>query len=270
MFDVTASIVLFKNGKMELVKAIECFLSVNLKTKLYLVDNSPTDELGEIVKDSRVEYIFNDRNLGFGKAHNIVLKRILKISKYHLILNPDVYFELGLIEELVEFLNLEKGVGQVMPKVLYPNGEIQYTGKLLPTPLDLIARRFLSFIKIFVKMDELYVLRESGYNKLMNVPQLSGCFMLLRTETVRKVGLFDERYFMYTEDIDMTRRIHSHYNTIYYPYRCIFHGFEKGSYKNAKLLGYHIRSAFRYFNKWGWFWDSERTFFNGRARRKYL
>ena len=64
-------------------------------------------------------------------------------SKYHIVVNPDIYFEEGTIESLTEYMDNNPDVGQIMPKVFYPNGELQYLCKLLPTPSDLIFRRFL-------------------------------------------------------------------------------------------------------------------------------
>ena len=96
-------------------------------------------------------------------------------------------------------------------------------------------------------------MRESGYNKIMDVPILSGCFMFLRNEIFKNVGLFDERYFMYMEDFDYSRRIHEKYRTVYYPNVEIVHAHAKESFKNRKLSIIHLKSAIKYFNKWGWF-----------------
>ena len=103
-----------------------------------------------------------------------------------------------------------------------------------------------------------FELRDSGYDKIMNVPYLSGCFMLLKAAALKKAGLFDERFFMYPEDIDITRRIHREFLTLYYPNVSIVHNHEKASYKSKKLLKIHIENMCRYFNKWGWIFDKER------------
>jgi GT2 family glycosyltransferase len=164
-----------------------------------------------------------------------------------------------------------KDVGLVMPKVLYPDGRIQYLCKLLPTPFDLFGRRFLNFYpfkKYIEKRNEIYELRFTGYDKIMEVPYLSGCFMFIRTKVLEKVGLFDERFFMYLEDTDLSRRIHKMAKTIYYPHVHIYHEYGKGSYKNKKLLKYHIESAIKYFNKWGWFFDKERREINKKVLSK--
>ena len=273
MMSINVSIVLFRNDKDLVKKAIYSCINSILINKLYLIDNSPTDALSCLANlDSRIIYIFNNANLGYGKAHNIALRKSIEENiPYHLVLNPDVYFESGVLEELYNFMEANKDVGLVMPKVLYPDGNIQYLCKLLPTPLDLFGRRFLNFgpfKKIVEKRNEIYELRFTGYDKIMEVPYLSGCFMFIRTAVLKKVGLFDERFFMYLEDTDLSRRIHRVAKTIYYPYVHIYHEYGKGSYKSLKLLYYHIKSAIKYFNKYGWFFDKERQEINKRILKK--
>ena len=163
----------------------------------------------------------------------------------------------------------EPQVGSLMPKVLYPDGELQYLCKLLPSPMDVLTRRLLPK-KWFAARNARYEMRSSGYNRVMNVPYLSGCFMLLRVEAAAAVGLFDERYFMYPEDMDLTRRLHRHYKTVYYPAVSIIHEHGRASYKSLKMLGIHAINMCRYFNKWGWFCDAERVRFNRNAEAHYL
>ena len=104
----------------------------------------------------------------------------------------------------------------------------------------------------------------------MNVPYLTGCFMFLRLSALEQVGLFDERYFMYPEDIDLTRRLHTRFLTLYYPYATVIHDHERASYKNLKMLMIHIVNLCRYFNKWGWIFDAERDRFNLSAGEPYF
>lgn len=272
MFDVTACIVLYCNDSDILSKAIDSFLRTDLNVKLYLVDNSPTNQLQTFIKDSRLEYIFNDDNIGFGAGHNIAIKKTIEISsKYHLILNPDIEYKSGTLEQLIDFLNINNNVGLVSPKTLYPNGDIQYLCRMLPTPFDFFAKRFIpnKILPLFKRWMDNYEFRDKDYNKVMEVPFLSGCFMLIRTEAFRKVGLFDENIFMYTEDIDLCRRIFKSYKTIYYPKVSITHGYERGSAKNLKLLYISIKSAIYYFNKWGWFWDNDRVIINRKILNQF-
>ena len=273
MSQLNVSIVLYQNSLVQLKRAINSVLSTKLDVKLYLIDNSPADSLKILSElNPRIVYIFNNANLGFGKAHNIAIKETLKEGvPFHLIMNPDIYFDKGVLEELYSFIEKNKDIGLVMPKVLYPDGRIQYLCKLLPTPWDMLGRRFLSkslFKKYIEKRNEIYELRFTGYNKIMEVPYLSGCFMFIRTEVLKKVGLFDEKFFMYLEDTDLSRRIHRVAKTIYYPYVHIYHEHQKGSYKNLKLLKIHIESAIKYFNKWGWFNDPERETINRKTLEK--
>ena len=257
MFDVTASIVLYHNDRNVLRKAIYSFLNTNLNIELFLFDNSTSNELINIVNDKRVVYHFNKKNIGFGSGHNFAIKYYENKSYYHLVLNPDIYFNQNNIEKIFCYMNINKCVGLLMPKILYPNNEIQYLCKRNPTPFILFIRRFLkfNFLKIHInKINYLYEYRDYNYNKeFFNIPYLSGCFMFFRMNIFNDIGYFDERIFMYIEDADITRRVLSKYKTAYFPDAEVYHHFEKGSHKNFKLMLYAIHGAIIYFNKWGWF-----------------
>jgi len=268
MCDITASIVVYDNNQENVSKLLSCIYKTRLHVRIFVIDNSTSGRYSSLCKNNKIEYIENPTNPGYGTAHNRAIAKSIDISKYHLVLNPDVYFDDGTVEKLFSFMEKNRDVGLVMPKVLNPDGSVQYLCKLLPTPYDLLFRRFLPFSKLMEKRNRIYELRFTGYNKVMEVPYLSGCFMFLRTEALRKAGMFDERFFMYLEDTDLSRRIHAHYKTVYYPDAEIYHRYEKGSYKSMKLLKYHVVSAIRYFNKWGWFFDRERRKINGDILRK--
>lgn len=269
---ITASIVIYKNSIELLQKAVQSFLNSTEHSTLYLIDNSPTDDYARHFIHPRVRYIFNNRNIGFGAGHNIALKDVLrnKLSDYHIILNPDVYFESSVSERLCTYMEANPQVGLVMPKVLYPDGRLQPLCKLLPSPLTLFTRRFLQFHPYYTnRLNHWYEMHFSGYDKVMDVPFLSGCFMFLRLDALREVGLFDEAIFLYTEDTDLTRRIHKRYRTIFFPEVTIYHYNQRGSYKNVVILLYHVFSAIKYFNKWGWFNDDEREYINQRILLKF-
>jgi len=272
MTQINASIVFYHNHKKQLLKAINSFLNTDLKVKLYLIDNSSNDELKELTSiDNRIEYIFNNANLGYGTAHNIAMRKSIEDGAlYHVVLNPDIYFEAGVLENLFSYMEQNSEIGNVLPQVLYPDGEVQHLCKLLPTPTDLILRRFIPSKSWKEKRNDLYELRFSGYNKIMNVPNLSGCFMFLRVSALKDVGLFDESIFMYLEDVDLNRRLHVKYKTMFYPEVSIVHEYAKESYKSKKLLMFHIQSAIYYFNKWGWFFDAQRDKINTECLQKTL
>ena len=88
----------------------------------------------------------------------------------------------------------------------------------------------------------------------------------LFSEALQKVGSFDERFFMYSENIDFSRRMHAACKTMYYPKVTIVHAHKQASYKNRRMMRIHIGSTVKYFNKWGWFFDAERR----RANRQCL
>lgn len=268
-YTITASIVLYKNNRDELKRAINSFLNTNLSVHIYLIDNSPTPDLEDIITDNRVEYFYLNANRGFGAGHNVVLRRPHLMGRYHIILNPDIYFEKGTTEALVEYMDTNPDVGNVMPKVIYPDGSLQYLCKLLPTPMDWIGRMFLPVKSLKEKLNNRFEMHFSGYDKEMNVPYLSGCYMFLRTSAVEEVGVFDEGIFMYGEDTDLNRRIYQKYKTMYIPSVTIVHKHEKGSHKNFQLFLVHVKAAIYYLNKWGWFFDKERKCINSETIKMY-
>lgn len=264
----TASIVTYKTEVDQLRTVLSCVVDSVIE-KVYVVDNSPSDELRELVAQfgSRVEYIFGQGNVGYGAAHNIAIKySIASGATYHVVINPDIYFERGTVAALVQYMDENPDVGQVMPRVVYPNGELQYLCKLLPSPMDLIGRRFVPIKSYVEKRNYRFEMRASGYDKEMAVPFLSGCFMFLRVDALAKIGGFDDEYFMYCEDIDLCRRIGMlGFRTMFYPGTEVVHAHKKESFKNKTMLKVHIKSALRYFNKWGWICDNYRKQTNKKA-----
>ena len=262
-YDVTVSIVAYKSNPEELEQAIRSLSDISLRIIIVIIDNSPTEELAPLCSALGTEYLYTGKNLGYGAAHNIAFKKF-SASKYHLVLNPDVKFEHKVLEELVAFLELNESVGLVMPRVLYPDGTSQNLCKRLPTPFDILARRAFPQVlkRVFHSRLSVFELCDMDMNKVLSVPFLSGCFMLIRKKVLNDIGVFDERFFLYFEDLDLTRRIHQQYHTVYYPGVTITHRHEKGSYKSARILFYSIQSAFRYFNKWGWMYDRDRDRIN--------
>ncbi len=262
---LTISIVTF-NNQDSIKKALDSIKHSTLTpTKVIVVDNSSSDGTAELVKSEFPEVTcITSPNIGFGSSHNTAINSILGTADYHLVMNPDIYFARDVLEKLVEFMDTHGDVGLVMPKILYPDNQLQYLCKLLPTPFDLMGRRFFpGFLKPLIqKRLHRYELRDKNYDQIMEVPHLSGCFMLLRTDVLKQVGLFDHRFFMYLEDVDLSRRIHTLNKTIYYPAVAVYHQYHKGSYKRWKHLKYHVQSAIKYFNKWGWYSDKERKAIN--------
>lgn len=260
---VNVSLVLYHPDEQQVSSLVDTLLQAKRVRKVFLIDNSPISSENLAKLKGKVKYIWNKgKNLGYGAAHNIAIREsVYWKTTFHLVMNADIEVKAEDIDILHDFIAKQPAIGSLMPKVVYPSGETQYLCKLLPTPLDVFGRRFLPQWLIRQR-NERYELRDSGYNKLMNVPYLSGCFMFLRTEAVLKARLFDERYFMYPEDVDLTRTIHRDYLTVFFPDVTIVHHHAKESYKNKRLLWIHIINMCRYFNKWGWIFDRERRLFN--------
>lgn len=257
---ITASIVTYYTNSEDLNTLIKCVEQSSID-KLYIVDHTP--ETGKIKYPDHDHIIYlRHENFGYGSGHNVALREAVKInSVYHVVLNPDIYWNGNVIEALQQYMDTHPDVGQVMPKVFYPNGDLQYLCKMCPSPFDLIFKRFLPS-KLTRKRLERFQLRFTSYDKPMNVPYLSGCFMFFRVAALKEIGIFDERFFMYPEDIDITRRMHAKYRTMFYPYVSITHAHAAESRTSKKMLKIHILNMIKYFNKWGWFFDKQRKEFN--------
>lgn len=262
----SASIVLFNTPETQLLRLLNCIVQAKSIQHLYLIDNSPVPATYDFYELPWITYIRPESNIGYGAGHNVALRMAIINTEFHFVLNPDIYFESLELQKMINRMKGDESIGQLMPKVTYPDGSLQYLCKLIPTPFDLFFRRFLRgpLKKLARKKAEQFTLRFAGYNREMDVPYLSGCFMLFRTSALKKIGLFDERFFMYPEDIDITRRMHSKYRTIFFPDATIVHDHAKESYKNKKMLWIHIINLIKYFNKWGWFIDRERKEVNER------
>jgi hypothetical protein len=262
---LSASIVLFDTPKHLLQKVYDSVMQSGLPVELLLIDNSPRPCI-DPSDFPEAQYTFIGKNLGYGAGHNVAIRKILDSSSYHFVLNPDISFESPTLPAIIEFMNSDATIGQVMPQIVYPNGEIQYLCKLIPSPIDLLARRFLpSFLKSTLEPRmHRFELRETGYQTIIDAPFLSGCFMALQVEALKKVGLFDERFFMYAEDIDLSRRIAECYRTTYFPEVRVVHDHARESYRNYRMLWVHIKNMIIYFNKWGWIYDRQRRIVNTR------
>ncbi|MDA9566388.1 glycosyltransferase [Planktomarina temperata] len=265
---VSASIVLYQNPEGDLTSCLGSLEKTDVQT-IYVIDNSPDERLKSVANSSSlVNYIHNPANPGYGAGHNIGMKKSLESGfQYHLVINADISFEGNIIRDIVEHLDVNTSVGALMPKVLYPNGEKQHLCKFIPSPYDLLARRFLP-ISLKEVNEKKFKMMDYNHSMILSVPYLSGCFMFLRNESISNIGLFDERFFMYPEDIDLSRRIAQKYETIYFPKVTVVHKHEEASRKSNFMLFVHIWNMMKYFQKWGWFSDRNRKILNCAAAEK--
>ena len=265
MANLTVSVIVFDT---ELLEIEPLFIRLSAERSILrwvVVDNGISNEIRDAVQGMGGVYVRPGNNLGFGRGHNLALKQLAGVdAPYHLILNPDIGFALDALSRLADVMDSHPDVGLVMPKVIYPDGSNQFLCKLLPAPIDLALRRFLPgrWKGIARKRTSLYELRFLDCDAPAYVPSLSGCFMFARRSVLKAVGGFDERFFLYMEDVDLCRRMLGVSRLLYWPRVTVEHIHQMGSYRNRKLLLLHIRSAIQYFNKWGWIRDRTRAQIN--------
>lgn len=267
---ISASVVLYNTPESQLLRLIDSIAKSSVSVHLYLVDNSPHPSDLPCFHLPWVTYIRSRTNGGYGAGHNQALSRVLDTSTFHFTMNPDIRFGPDELEKMLRFLESDPSIGHVMPRVTDPQGNLQYLCKLLPAPSDLIVRRFAAgpLRRLSRNRAARFELRHGGYDAVMDVPFLSGCFMLFRVSALRAVGLFDDRFFLYMEDIDLTRRIHARFRTVFFPGATVIHDHGRQSYRSLRGLWTHIRSSIRYFNKWGWLHDPDRARWNGETLRR--
>lgn len=260
---LNVSIVTYKTDDEELQTCIASIKGCDCLNTIIVVDNSSSKNTADLCRNLNVEYIAN-ANTGYGAAHNIALRKSLEQGVlFHLVLNSDVIVLPHVLKEVVEYMQKHADVVQLIPHTIFPDGREQSVCHPLPTPFDLIMRRFLP-ASWFESRRRRYNLEMLSKTDVSNVPYHHGCFMLMRTDALRKSGLFDERFFMYPEDIDLTRRLHREGKTIYYPHATIVHAHRAASKTSMRMLKIHIVNMCRYFNKWGWLFDKERRSVNKR------
>jgi len=253
MIDVSISIVTYNNG--DIIKDTVNNLINHIGDsdyRIYLIDNNSQDKTINILKkikndNEKITVIFNNNNLGFGAAHNKVLDKIN--SHYHLVMNPDITIENNIIVDLIDYMNKYNKIGLLTPLIKFPDGSIQYSCRRKITFVDLLIRRFLPVF--FEERQDYHIMKDKNYDKPFEVEFASGSFMFFRTEILKKICGFDDNFFMYLEDADITRRVNKVSKTVFFPYNYVIHKWERGSYKNFKLFIYHLRSLFYYFKKWG-------------------
>ena len=140
----------------------------------------------------------------------------------------------------------------IAPKVLFPSGKHQYSCRRYPLVSELIARRFTFLESIFETTIYKGQYRDKDLNTAFSAEYLTGCFHLYKTNDFVKLKGFDERYFLYMEDVDICKKIDAiGKEKIYYPQEEIFHVLKQGSSKSIELFFRHTSSAIKYFLKWG-------------------
>lgn len=274
VLDLMVSIVLYNPDLDKLQACLKSMYACGLKWRLHLVDNSAKPLAVDFVEglDKRVSYVQGHGNVGFGAGHNRVIGAHVHEARYWLVLNPDVYFGDGVLEELVRRMDADEAIGLCIPHIHNPDGTTQLVNKRLPTPEVFVARKLDWLLKVPVlknvlrhRMDQ-FVLKDMDLNRPLICPFISGCFMFFRGHMLSVLGGFDERYFLYMEDLDLSRRAAQRgLNVVFSDVGC-YHHWERAAYKNKKLFHILVHSCVAYFRKWGWLLDFERMGMNRRVR----
>lgn len=246
---VTGSIVTYNNIST-IAKTLETLFdeTQNVDFKLYVVDNGSQDGTPEYIEKnfSQVSVIRNEKNVGFGAGHNIVINSI--DSSYHAIINPDIVLKENAIKKMVDYMEENTDIGLLSPRICFPDGRDQILGKRNPQLKYLVASRLRGDEPS--KLLREYAMLDCDLSKPVRIENATGCFMLLRTDLIKKIGGFDEGYFMYFEDADLARRVNEVSKCVYYPHAIVNHVWGRESKRNLKLMCVHIDSMFRYFCKW--------------------
>lgn len=232
-----------------------------LDYEIIVVDNASGDESVEIMRDDfpQVELITNKQNLGFPKAVNQGIRK--SKGKYILILNPDITALPGSIDKMFNFLEKNKSIAVLAPKLINPNGSIQYSCfSIFPTPQIVLYRRTpLGKSPQASEIIDNFRMAEWDHLCGIEVAWVLGSCMMIRREAIDQIGLMDERFFMYMEDVDWCRRFwESSWRVYYYPEAELVHYYQRSSATESGLFlalfnrqtRIHIKSALKYFLKY--------------------
>lgn len=259
------SIVIINYNQKNLTKVcLEGILKIapKINYEIIVVDNASTDGSQEVIENfkfqiSNFKFVLNDQNKGFAAGCNSGIRK--SSGKYILILNPDVVVLEGSIEKLYEFMEENKEVGIVGPKLLNPDKTTQLSCYRYPAwYIPILRRTFLGRLNWAKKKLAHYLMTDFDHQEAKEVDWLLGACLMIRKEMLEKIGLFDERFFLYFEDIDLCRRAKINGWQVYYlPSSEMFHYYQRTSARQegifslfSKTTWIHIFSAIKYFLKW--------------------
>lgn len=236
----------------------------NINHEIFIADSETDESAKEEIESQFPEIIFLDsqENLGYSK---IVNRAILKASgEYLLVLNADIIATKNAISSLIEYLEQNPAVGMVGPRLTNFDGTTQCSRFKFYSPTTILYRRtFLGKMKWGKnKLNKTLIsdLPMDGKNlKPYEADWLMGSSLLIRAEALEKVGLLDERFFMYFEDMDWCHRFKDlGYKIMYFPQATMYHYHIRISYKRGGAMDLlfnphariHVSSALKYFLKY--------------------
>lgn len=251
--DKVSICVVTHNNEKEILKLLESIyhFTKNIDFKVYIVDNNSKDKTVIQIRKNYpdVALIKSKKNLGFGKAHNLVLDKI--DSDFHVIINPDIVLKSNALNDLLEYLKNHEDVIAVTPKIVSPDGKPQDLPKIDPKFRYMLAGRLERYSSYFSYLRSEYTMKDKdGYIDPFDIDFCTGCFMVIRTKIFKKIKGFDKRFFMYLEDADLSRRARNYGKIMFIPSVKVIHAWHRESSKSIKFLLIHIVSMFKYFMKW--------------------
>ncbi|MEP5765001.1 MAG: glycosyltransferase family 2 protein [Halieaceae bacterium] len=236
-----------------------------LSVQLLVVDNSTDTGYQERVRQLLLEdsaYGFDTvevwhpgSNIGYGAAHNRALDRA--DSDFHLILNPDVELAQDAIYSGLDYMGRHEDIAIVSPRATNARGQVQYLCKRYPSILVLSLRGFApAFIQSWFRPYlESYEIRDSlSESSVTDVPLVSGCCMCARTDALRGVGGFSDKFFMYFEDFDLSMRLQPMGRLVYLSSMHIVHHGGYSARKGWRHISMFVQSGWKFFQRHGWCW----------------
>jgi len=190
----------------------------------------------------------SNNNIGFARGVNIGLCQTT--GEYRLILNPDALITEGAVQKMLAYMDKHKDIGMIGPQLKYFNNEHQRSYHRFYRPITIIARRtFLG--KMLKGILDKFLMNDTDPNRIQTPDWILGAAMLVRSSAIDKVGLMDERFFLYFEDVDWCRRFwHNGYKLIYFPDAVFYHYYPRLSTAFNRTALWHITSAVKYFWKY--------------------
>ena len=254
-FDITLLIVAYHPSKHEVLRLKSCLDSLPSNiTYAVAVNDYMAGDHSDLLELNANFFLRITDNIGYGRAINrLYFEGDIK-SEFIGILNTDLSWAAGTFEAIHVFLQNNTDVCLLAPQILGEFSEAHMLCKRHPTVLAMFSRRFLPYrLKpLWLRNYDLYYcMHEYNYSSIFDVPYLSGCCMVARSSTFESVGGFDESYFLYLEDADLTRSMSKYGRCVHYPYASVVHSWGRGNYRNMYLMFVNLLSAFRYFSKWG-------------------
>lgn len=257
---LTVSIVVYRSDPAVLAVTFESLNSA-LKgigrndIEIFVIQNCTADNIAEIaektLRDFSYSVVKGHGNIGFGRAHNLVLSRT---GEFHLVLNPDIEMEQDAIANSLEFMDVHKTCGLLTPNACWPDGTRQYLCKRYPALFDLLLRGFApQTVKNYFseRLARYEMSNETGTDVFWNPPIVSGCFMFFRGELFHQLGGFDPRYFLYFEDFDLALRASKTTGTAYVPNVRIVHEGGRAAHKGIKHIRLFATSAYQFYKVHG-------------------